>query len=93
MSLELLMKKAIEYLSQINKMADGEDIMFPVNSVQERHAGYGMVSYPNFQESCRSLNYPNLDHFYHACDVTGFVLNVSTHISIAILTRCLILQP
>jgi hypothetical protein len=61
--------KVVEYLSKINRMADGEEITFPVNLVREK--GYGMVSYPNFKGSCRSLNYPNLDHFYHACDVAG----------------------
>ena len=30
-----------------------------------------MGTYPNFEGSCRSLNYPNLDHFYHACDAAG----------------------
>ena len=62
-------QKVVEYLSKINEMANGEEITFPVNLIKER--GYGMVSYPNFKGSCRSLNYPNLDHFYHACDVAG----------------------
>jgi hypothetical protein len=63
--------KVVEYLSKINKRANGEEITFPVNTVHERGASYGMVSYPNFMGSCRALNYPNLDYFYHACDVAG----------------------
>jgi hypothetical protein len=29
---------------------------------------YGMVSYPNLGGPCKTLNYPNLDLFYDACD-------------------------
>jgi hypothetical protein len=64
--------KVVQYLSKINERANGEEIItFPVNTILRRGAGYGMVSYPNFEGSCRSLNYPNLDHFYRACDVAG----------------------
>jgi hypothetical protein len=62
--------KVVKYLSKINKRAKGEEITLPVNTVPHV-PNYGMVSYPNFGGPCRSLNYPNLDHFYHACDVAG----------------------
>jgi hypothetical protein len=64
--------KVVDYLSKINKRANGDEITVPVNIilVPGMHI-YGMVSYPNFDGDCRSLNYPNLDHFYHACDVAG----------------------
>jgi hypothetical protein len=63
--------KVVEYLSKINERANGEEITFPVNTLPIFGDGYGMVSYPTFEGGCRSLNYPNLDYFYHACDVAG----------------------
>eukprot|EP00934_Nitzschia_sp_Nitz4_P003146 Nitzschia sp. Nitz4//scaffold25_size161228//2355//3512//NITZ4_002408-RA/size161228-processed-gene-0.31-mRNA-1//1//CDS//3329544520//3136//frame0 len=42
-------------------------IPFPINTIRESRL-FGMLSYPNFAGECRSLNYPDLNLLFSACN-------------------------
>lgn len=55
-----------------NADASNKHVVVPANTLFEnRERIHGMLSYPQFDGACRTLNYPNMDVWYHICDLAN----------------------